>query len=129
MAALVPYLTVHDAAAAIDWYVAALGAAETGERYPNADGSIGFAALTVAGATFFVSDEAHEYGGYAPRTVGRSTVALVLEVADVDAVHARAVAAGATSDRPPADAGDERRGWFVDPLGQSWAVEQRVAAH
>lgn len=125
MATLVPYLTVHDAAAAIDWYVAALGAVETGERYPNEDGSIGFAALDVEGATFYVSDEAHEYHAYAPRTVGQSTVSLVLDVDDVDAVFARAVAAGATVDRAPADAGDERRGWFVDPFGHHWAVEQR----
>lgn len=127
MGALVPYLTVHDAAAAIDWYAAALGATETGERYPDDDGSIGFAALVVEGAAFYLSDEAHAYGAYAPRTVGHGTVALVLQVADVDATYARAVAAGADADRPPADAGGERRGWFVDPFGHRWAVEQRLA--
>ncbi len=37
------------------------------------------------------------------------------------------MAAGTAVDRPPADAGDERRGWFVDPFGHHWAVEQRSA--
>ncbi|WP_435736895.1 VOC family protein [Cellulosimicrobium sp. PMB13] len=123
---LVPYLTVHDAAAAIDFYARALGARETGERYVEDDGRVGFAALEVGGDPFFVSDEYREVGAYAPATVGHSTVAVVLGVDDVDATYAAAVAAGATPDREPSDQGAERRGWIVDPFGHRWALESPV---
>lgn len=123
---LVPYLTVHDAAAAIDFYTRALGARETGERYVEDDGRVGFAALEVGGDPFFVSDEYREVGAYAPATVGHSTVAVVLGVDDVDATYAAAVAAGATPDREPSDQGAERRGWIVDPFGHRWALESPV---
>jgi len=121
MTSLVPYLTVDDADAAIAFYAAAFGAQVTGER-EEADGRIGFVALTVGGDLFYLSDEFHEYGAYAPTTLGHSTVALVLGVDDVDSVYAAAVEAGATPDREPVDQGDEKRGWLVDPFGHRWAL-------
>ena len=123
---LVPYLTVHDAAAAITFYTAAFGAREAGER-DEGDGRIGFVALAIGDDALYLSDEFHEYGAYAPATLGHSTSAIVLEVADVDAVYAGAVAAGATPDREPADQGDERRGWLVDPFGHRWALHSPIA--
>ena len=118
---LVPYLTVHDAPRAIEFYGAAFGARETGER-DEGDGRIGFVALAIGDDALYLSDEFHEFGAYAPATLGHSSSAIVLEVDDVDAVYAAAVAAGATPDREPADQGDERRGWLVDPFGHRWAV-------
>lgn len=125
MTRLVPYLTVHDAAGAIGFYAAAFGAAETGERYED-DGRIGFVALTIGADAFYLSDEYHQFGAYAPSTVGHTTTALMLEVDDVDATYAAAVAAGATADRPPSDQGDERRGWLVDPYGHRWGLSSRL---
>jgi PhnB protein len=121
MTKMVPYLTVHDAASAIAFYAAAFGATETGGR-DEGDGRIGFVALTIADDALYLSDEFPEFGAYAPATLGHSTAAIVLEVDDVDAVYAAAVAAGATADREPADQGDERRGWLVDPFGHRWAI-------
>ncbi|WP_421742682.1 VOC family protein [Cellulomonas sp.] len=121
MTTLVPYLTVHDAAAAIAFYAAAFGAQETGER-DEGDGRIGFVELRVGEVPFYLSDEFHDYGAYAPATLGHSTSAMVLGVDDVDAVYAAAVAAGATADREPSDQGDEKRGWLVDPFGHRWAI-------
>ncbi|MET0789029.1 MAG: VOC family protein [Cellulomonas sp.] len=118
---LVPYLTVHDAAAAIEFYASAFGARETGER-DEGDGRIGFVALTIGDDRLYLSDEFHEFGAYAPATLGHSSSALVLAVDDVDGVYAAAVAAGATPDREPTDQGDERRGWLVDPFGHRWAI-------
>lgn len=126
MTKLVPYLTVHDAEAAIAFYAAAFGAQEVGGR-DEGGGRIGFAALAVGDDAFYLSDEFHEYGAYAPATLGHSSCAIVLEVADVDAVYAAAVAAGATADREPADQGDERRGWLVDPFGHRWALHTPLA--
>ena len=126
MASLVPYLTVHDAAAAIEFYASAFGTRETGER-DEGGGKIGFVALSVGDDVLYLSDEFHEFGAYAPTTLGHSTSAIVLEVADVDSVYAAAVAAGATPDREPSDQGDERRGWLVDPFGHRWALHSPVA--
>lgn len=121
MTTLVPYLTVHDAAAAIAFYGAAFGAQETGQR-DEGDGRIGFAELRIGENSLYLSDEFHDYGAYAPATLGHSTAAMVLGVDDVDAVYAAAVTAGATADREPSDQGDEKRGWLVDPFGHRWAI-------
>ena len=123
---LVPYLTVHDAAAAIAFYAAAFGAQEKGGR-DESDGRIGFVELTIAGDPFYLSDEFHEYGAYAPATLGHSSCALVLGVDDASAVYAAAVAAGATPDREPSDQGDEKRGWLVDPFGHRWAIHSPLS--
>ncbi|GEA83306.1 MAG: VOC family protein [Cellulomonas sp.] len=123
MGRTVPYLTVDDAAGAIVFYAAAFGAT-AGERYDEEDGRIGFVALDFDGASVYLSDEYHEYGAYAPKSLGgRSTSAVVLSVPDVDEAYARAVAAGATQDRPPQDVPDgTRSGWLVDPYGHRWHV-------
>lgn len=129
MTSLVPYLTVHDAAAAIAFYTEAFGAQENlqeSER-DETDGKIGFAALTIAGNPFYLSDEFHDYGAYAPATLGHSSCAVVLGVDDADAVYAAAVAAGATADREPSDQGDEKRGWLVDPFGHRWAIHSPLS--
>lgn len=123
MARLTPYLTVDDGAAAIAFYAAALGAEEVGKRYVEADGRIGHATLRIGDDELYLSDESHDYGAYAPKTVGQTTVALMLAVEDVDATYAAAIAAGATVDREPTGAEDGgRRGWFVDPFGHRWGV-------
>ncbi|ACQ81852.1 Glyoxalase/bleomycin resistance protein/dioxygenase [Beutenbergia cavernae DSM 12333] len=125
MATATPYLAVHDGKAAIAFYAQAFGAVEV-ERYENEDGSIGHVTLTIDGATIFLSDEAHEYHAWAPKTLGgRTTCSVVLDVDDVDASFARAVAAGATIDREPRDPGPDgyRRGWILDPFGHHWAIE------
>ncbi|MBD8078998.1 VOC family protein [Cellulosimicrobium arenosum] len=121
MTRLVPYLTVHDGAAAVAFYAAAFGARETGERYDDGT-KIGFVALGIGTDVFYLSDEYHDHGAYAPATVGHSTSAVVLEVDDVDATYAAAVAAGATPDREPTEQDGERRGWLVDPFGHRWAL-------
>lgn len=126
MARLAPYLTVHDGVAALDFYAAAFGAQEVGERYAEEDGRIGHASLRIGQDEFYLSDEFHEFGAYAPSTLGHSTTAIVLEVDDVDAAYAAAIEAGATADREPTAAGGgERRGWLIDPFGHRWALSSR----
>lgn len=121
MSRLTPYLTVDDGAAAIAFYAAAFGARETGERYTE-DGKVGHASLRIGEDELFLSDEFHDYGAYAPRTVGHSTVALVLAVDDVDATYAAALKAGATADREPRGEGGDRRGWLIDPFRHRWSL-------
>lgn len=122
MTTLTPYLCAHDAAAALDFYALAFGAVETMRWTNPSDGSIGHAELDIGGAVVMVSDEWPEGGVFSPRTVGRTTVSLVLEVDDADAAFERAVAAGATVDRPVTDSPHGRNGWLVDPYGHRWNI-------
>ena len=61
MSALVPYLIVRDARAAIAWYAEAFGAHTVGDPYLDGD-RIGHAELDVAGATLYLADAYPEYG-------------------------------------------------------------------
>ena len=71
------------------------------------------------------SDEFPEMGVLSPKSLGgaRPPVSIHLYVFDVDAVHQRAVQAGATSLREPADQlyGD-RNAHLQDPSGHVWFI-------
>jgi PhnB protein len=121
-----PYLTVHDGAAAIDWYVAAFGAVEQ-LRVVGDDGLLGHAELLVGGARFMLSDEYPAIGVVSPRTLGGTATAIHLDVEDVDALYARAVDAGATSLQEPADQPHgARHGTLIDPFGHRWMLSQQL---
>ncbi len=120
MTKAIAYLTVDDGAAALDFYTRAFGA-EVTERYDD-EGRLGHATLVIGDATVFVSDEYHEHGAVAPKTLGGSTAAVVLAVADPDARYAAAVDAGGHPQRPVADDGFGRGGWLVDPFGHRWNI-------
>jgi PhnB protein len=125
--AIVPYLAVRGALDAIDWYRRALGAREV-VRYTADDGLIGHAEIAIGGARLMLSDEYLEYGAASPDHLGGTSVALYLDVPDVDAVFERAVAAGASVRREPADQPyGERSCQFVDPWGHRWMVQTTVA--
>lgn len=126
--AATPYLCVHDGAVAIDWYVAALGAVEE-MRVVGDDGRIGHAQLTIDGARIMLSDENPDLGVVSPRTLGGTSTAVHLGVADVDATYAGAVGAGATALRDPADQPHGARlGTIVDPFGHRWTLSQQIEA-
>ena len=121
-----PYLCVHDAVAAIDFYVAAFGAVETIRiPQPAPDTRVGHAEVDVGGARIMLSDEFPELGVLSPRTLGGSPFQLhvTFDDVDIDALFAQAVAAGATVLRPPADQFyGERAGQLVDPFGHRWTL-------
>ena len=123
---LVPYLTCSPAREAIAWYGQVLGAEVVGEIYPMGPDSddVGHAELRIGDGTLYLSDEYAPVGAISPRTAGAATTAFVVEVADVDAAYARAVAAGAIADRPPSDESyGARSGWFTDPFGHRWSFQ------
>ena len=122
--AVTPYLTASDAVAALAWYAEALGATEE-FRVVGDDGRVGHAEFTIGAARFMLSDEYPELGVRSPSTLGGTGTALHLEVADVDALYARAVAAGATAVGEPADQPHgARHGTLVDPYGHRWMLSQ-----
>lgn len=125
--ALTPYLAVHDAAAALTFYAEAFGATEV-VRMVGDDGRIGHAELALGPTRLYLADEYPEIGVNAPRTIGGTSFSIHLEVADVDDAHARAVAAGATSQREPADQPHGARSATVlDPFGHRWLLSQPLA--
>lgn len=122
----VPYLAVHAGAEAIAWYTEAFGAVEA-FRVVGDDGSIGHAELTIDGARIMLSDEAPAYGVLSPRSLGGTSATVHLTVTDVDALFARAVAAGATAQREPEDQPHgNRHGTLVDPFGHRWMLSQPI---
>jgi uncharacterized glyoxalase superfamily protein PhnB len=124
MAVLTPYLAFTDARAAMDWYVAHLDAAVVVEPIMMPDGRVGHVELALAGARWMMSDEHPELAVQAPDPDRGAAVTLHLEVDDVDAVTARAVAGGVRLDRGPEDSGVGRVAVFRDPFGHRWFLNQ-----
>jgi len=115
-----PYLCIKGANEAIEFYKKAFGATET-MRLAGPDGRIGHAEIKIGKANIMLADEHPEVGFVGPRTLGGSPVMIHIYVEDVDALAARAEAAGATVRRPLADQfyGD-RVCQFEDPFGHGW---------
>ena len=115
-----PYLTVKNAAAAIEFYKQAFGAVEA-FRLDDPAGKVGHAEISIGDAPLMLSDEFPEMGVVGPETIGGSPVCIHIYVEDVDAVVNKAVAAGAKILRPVADQfyGD-RGGKLQDPFGHLW---------
>src|ERR1700752_130124 len=112
----------------IDFYKNVFGAVET-MRLTKPDGRIGHAELTINGAAVMLADEFPEMGFLSPRTLGgkRSPVSIHLYVENVDQVYQRALAAGATSLREPADQFyGERNAQVRDPSGHSWDISTHL---
>ncbi len=119
-----PYLTARDAVAALGWYAEAFGAVEQ-FRVVGDDGRLGHAEFTIGAARFMLSDEYPDMGVTSPTTLGGTPTAMHLSVTDVDAMYARAVAAGATAQSAPADQPHgARHGTLLDPDGHRWMLSQ-----
>ncbi len=120
-----PYLTLNDADAAIAFYKQAFGATEV-FRMPMGD-KIGHAELRIGNAHVMLSDEWPDMDILSPKARGGATSSLMIYLDGVDAAYDRAIAAGATAERPPEDQfwGD-RMGTLVDPFGHRWSLATHV---
>ena len=119
---ITPYLIVKGAAEAIEYYKNVFGATEV-MRMAQPDGRIGHAELKVGNSHIMLADEFPEIGARSPMSLGGTPVGIQLYVDDVDAVTARALAAGAKMLRPLKDQfyGD-RSGTLNDPFGHQWTI-------
>lgn len=123
---ITPYITVHDGAAAMDWYVAGFGATET-VRYVGDDGRLGHAEFVLHGARVMLSDAYPEIGVVAANSYEGSSCALVVEVPSCNAAHDLAVEHGATSTMPPTDQPHgARSATIIDPFGHRWMLSQQL---
>jgi PhnB protein len=124
---LTPYMTVRDAARAIEFYKQAFGAVEKGVM-PAPDGKIMHAELIIGDSVFMLADEFPQYGSMSPLSTGGSGMGLHIYVEDVDSAFDRAVKAGAKVDMPVSDMfwGD-RYGKLSDPFGHKWSIATHKA--
>jgi uncharacterized glyoxalase superfamily protein PhnB/predicted enzyme related to lactoylglutathione lyase len=126
--ALTPYISVSDAAAALDWYRDVLGALET-TRFVGDDGRVGHAEVVIGGSKLMLADEYPEIDVHGPLHYGGTPVSMNLEVVDVDHTHRLAVENGAESEREPSDQFHGNRNAIVrDPWGHRWMLTQPITA-
>ncbi|MEX2174617.1 MAG: VOC family protein [Pirellulaceae bacterium] len=121
-----PYLVIGGAAQAIEFYKQAFGAKEL-FRMAGPGGKVGHAEIKIGDSPIMLADEHPELGFKGPKSLGGTPVGIMLYVPDVDAVVAKAVAAGATVMRPVQNQfyGD-RSGTLTDPFGHNWTIATHV---
>jgi PhnB protein len=117
-----PYLVVHDAAKAIDFYKRAFDATEV-FRMDGPPGKIGHAELKIGDSMIMLGDEMPGSSARSPKSLGGTATGIFLYVKDVDSAFNKAVTAGAKVEMPLADQfwGD-RYGKLSDPFGHSWSM-------
>jgi len=101
MTQLTPYLCVADARAAIEWYVAALGAEVTYQPIVMDDGRVGHCELAIGDAHWMMSDQFDSAGVAAPDPARGSAVSLHLTAP--------------TSTRPPPVSSRPEQRWRAAP--------------
>ena len=123
---LTPYLTVRDAARAIEFYKKAFGAEEKGVMN-GPDGKVMHAELRIGDSLFMLADESPQFGSLSPQSIGGTGMGLHVYVEDVDSAFERATKAGANVEMPVTDMfwGD-RYGKIEDPFGHHWSVAKHV---
>ena len=116
----IPGFRYHDAPAAIAWLVDVLGA-EARHVYPGPDGTVAHAELWFGGGCVMLGSVKAD--GLPPHP-GQGAIYLVASAPDdVDALHARAVAAGARVVRPLHDTDYGSHDFScADPEGNVWSV-------
>jgi PhnB protein len=119
---ITPFMTVRDAARAIEFYKQAFGAKEKGVM-KGPEGKVMHAELVIGDSTIMLADEFPEFGSLSPQSIGGSGTGLHIYIEDVDSAFDRAVQAGATVEMPVADMfwGD-RYGKLRDPFGHKWSI-------
>jgi PhnB protein len=118
----IPYLIVHDAAAAIEFYQKAFGATEF-VRLADSTGKVMHAEIRLGDTKIMLADEFPEMNYRSPKTLGGSPVSILLYIDDVDKLFAAAISAGATETQQVQDQFDgDRRGTLTDPFGHVWLL-------
>lgn len=119
MTAIQPELWVDLGATAIEFYQAAFGAQVV---HRVGDGEDVVAQLTVGDAAFWIAAITPGGDRLVPSTAGGATGRTLLVIDDPDAMHARAVSAGAAIRSPVTDEHGWRIGRVVDPFGHEWEI-------
>jgi PhnB protein len=121
------YLIARDAAKALDFYVAGLGAAEITRWIDPENGKIGHSEFRIGSQHLFLADEypsMDALGVKSPHALGGTSLNLWIEVADVPAAQERAIKAGARLLMPveAMTVAEGRRCRVADPAGHVWTL-------
>jgi len=121
-----PYLTVLDAAAALDFYKRAFGAKEL-FRLPGGGGKLLHSEMMIGDSHVMVADESGLALTRSPKSLSGTTVSVFLYVEDVDRLFEQAVRAGAKENMAPQDMfwGD-RFAKVTDPFGHHWMLASHI---
>ena len=117
---IVPWITVRDGEAAVNFYKAALGAIEVYRLDEPGAGVV--VRLAINGAEFWLSDGVDDATNQTPESVGGNTIRMILTTADPDAVFERALKAGASIVFPVSEEHGWRLGRLADPFGLHWEI-------
>jgi len=124
--AITAYLLYRDAGAAVDWLAKAFGL-EKDEVLTGADGRVNHASMSFGKALLMLGSPGPDFEG--PRALGHSTANLYVDVDDVEAHYARAVAAGATIVEEPKETFYGARRYGAEDLeGHRWYFAEELAA-
>jgi PhnB protein len=128
---ITPYLTVSNAAAAVEFYKKAFGATLDGEAHlmPGTD-KIMHVRLVINGSLIMLADDLGTMMGHpacSPDALGGSPVTLAMQLDDVQPFWDTAVAGGAIVTMPLAKMfwGD-LYGQVTDPFGHKWSMSQTM---
>jgi len=124
---LFAYVSVKDAAKAIDFYQKAFRAKEK-FRLTEPSGRVGHAELDFGCGTLMLSDEFPDYGIESPLSAGKTRYfQLHLHVDNADAFIERALGLGAELVHPLTDHFyGERSGTIRDPFGHQWNIGHHI---
>jgi PhnB protein len=121
-----PYLMFQNTRAALEFYQHAFGAKER-LCMTNADGRIGHAEITIGDSVLMMADETPTVEAWSIQHFGGSPASFLIYTEDCDALYRRAIDAGATTFREPADQpyGDRMAG-VKDPFGYRWFLATHI---
>jgi PhnB protein len=122
-----PYLMFVNCSEAMAFYAKVFGATEK-LVMKSPDGRIQHAEMVIGDSVLMMAEENPAMEAFAAGHYGGSPISLMVYVNDCDAICAKAIEAGATSLREPADQpyGD-RMGGILDPFGYKWWIGHSIA--
>ena len=121
-----PYLSVRNAAQALEFYKRAFGAEEV-VRMNSPQGTVSHAEIKIGDSIVMIAEESASSPLRSPQSLNGSTASVFLYLNDVDATFKQAISAGAKSQQPVADMfwGD-RYGRLTDPYGHLWSLATHI---
>jgi PhnB protein len=121
-----PYMMFAGCEKAMQFYAKAFGAREV-MCMKGPDGRVGHAEMQIGDSRIMMADEHPEIEAYGAAHYGGSPITLMLYTEDCDAMHAKALAAGAESLREPADQPyGSRMSGVRDPFGYKWWIGTQI---
>jgi len=124
--AVTPYITMDDAAGAVEFYKKSLGA-DVIMSMPSPDGKIMHAEIQVGNARIMIGNTNPTFDSKSAKSLGGSPISFYVYVEDVQAAFDKAKNAGMTEKQPLTDMpwGD-RMGMLTDMFAIDWTVAEHL---